>query len=94
MLSKWQESQARCPIAGDKHRALVAELAQVEGISRSRLADVKFMRTTRCHPRGPVARRSWATVGREPVQFSKLLIALWRYVTQGEVPEVALLKAA
>jgi len=26
--------------------------------------------------------------------FRKLLIALWRYVTQGEVPEGAVLKAA
>jgi AraC-like DNA-binding protein len=35
--------------------SLVAELAQGEGISPSRLADVKFMRTTHCHPRGPVS---------------------------------------
>src|SRR5258708_21023215 len=35
--------------------SLVAELAQGEGISPSRLADVKFMRTTHCHPRSPVS---------------------------------------
>jgi hypothetical protein len=35
--------------------SLVAELAEGEGISPSRLAEVKFMRTARCHPRGPIA---------------------------------------
>ncbi len=67
--------------------SVAVEAGQIQ-VSDGPTPFIRFVHTRVGNERGRIRRISIVALAR------KLLIAVWRYVTQGEVPEGAVLKAA